>query len=441
MLSDWFEEPVETARNKFKDFETRVTRMFVDEPGRMKLLIVVDKLLTGFDAPSATYLYVDKKMQNHGLFQAFCRVNRLDGPTKEFGHIIDYRDLFKLFHTAVNDYTGEAFEDYANEDIKGLLKNNVETAKTRLQETLEAVSALCEPVEKPHGVDNLNKYKDYFWKVNYLDDAEEKLDQDKRTKLYKLTRSLIRSYAEISNDMPALGFDADTANLIKKDVRHYEKVCEVIQIVSEDHIDMKMYEPGMRFMINTYIRAEGSRMVSDLGGLSIMELIGKHGGSDAMDLLPEEIKNDPELSAEMIISNVRRLIVEKRTTNPAYYDKLSSIFEDLVEQTKLDSIDYEEYLHQLIEYVDKVDGPQYDTHYPSTINTAAKAALYDNLGNDADLSIKVDDAVRTSRKHDWKNSRIKVKEVRNAIKKALLGTEFEGQIETILNIVREQSDY
>ena len=66
-------------------FESKVKEMFIREPGRMKLLIVVDKLLTGFDAPPATYLYIDKKMQDHGLFQAICRVNRLDGESKEFG--------------------------------------------------------------------------------------------------------------------------------------------------------------------------------------------------------------------------------------------------------------------------------------------------------------------------------------------------------------------
>ena len=74
----------------------------------MKLLIVVDKLLTGFDAPPATYLYIDKEMRDHGLFQAICRVNRLDGDDKEYGYIIDYKDLFKSLEGAVHDYTSGA---------------------------------------------------------------------------------------------------------------------------------------------------------------------------------------------------------------------------------------------------------------------------------------------------------------------------------------------
>ena len=105
-------------------FEEEVKKQFVDEPTQMKLLIVVDKLLTGFDAPPATYLYIDKKMQDHGLFQAICRVNRLDGDDKLFGFIIDYKDLFKSLEKSVKDYTSEAFAEY-DKDVAGLLKDRL----------------------------------------------------------------------------------------------------------------------------------------------------------------------------------------------------------------------------------------------------------------------------------------------------------------------------
>ncbi len=89
-------------------FEQEVKRRFIREPGQMKLLIVVDKLLTGFDAPPATYLYIDKQMQDHGLFQAICRVNRLDGEDKEYGYVIDYKDLFQSLEKSIQDYTAGA---------------------------------------------------------------------------------------------------------------------------------------------------------------------------------------------------------------------------------------------------------------------------------------------------------------------------------------------
>ena len=97
----------------------------------MKLLIVVDKLLTGFDAPSATYLYIDKQMRDHGLFQAICRVNRLDGEDKEYGYIVDYKDLFKSLEGAVQDYTCGALDGYDREDVAGLLEDRLTEARER----------------------------------------------------------------------------------------------------------------------------------------------------------------------------------------------------------------------------------------------------------------------------------------------------------------------
>ena len=118
----------------------------------MKLLIVVDKLLTGFDAPPATYLYIDKQMRDHGLFQAICRVNRLDGDDKEYGYIVDYKDLFKRLEGAVADYTGGAFDGYDKEDVDGPARRPAcRRRASDLEEAREAVRALCEPVGAAEG--------------------------------------------------------------------------------------------------------------------------------------------------------------------------------------------------------------------------------------------------------------------------------------------------
>ena len=92
---------------KTETYEERAKALFTKEPANMKLLVVVDKLLTGFDAPPCTYLYIDKSMQDHGLFQAICRPNRLDGEDKDFGYIVDYKDLFKKVENAIAVYTSE----------------------------------------------------------------------------------------------------------------------------------------------------------------------------------------------------------------------------------------------------------------------------------------------------------------------------------------------
>ena len=92
---------------------------FVKYPANMKLLMVVDKLLTGFDAPPCTYIYIDKSMQDHGLFQAICRVNRLDGEDKDYGYIVDYQDLFNSLEDAITDYTSGALDGFEKTDIEG----------------------------------------------------------------------------------------------------------------------------------------------------------------------------------------------------------------------------------------------------------------------------------------------------------------------------------
>ena len=194
MLAAHFDEEENTAIHKVGLFEQEVKRRFVEDPGQMKLLIVVDKLLTGFNAPSATYLYIDKHMQDHGLFQAICRVNRLDGEDKEYGFIIDYKDLFQSLEQSIKDYTGEAFEGYDADDVRGLLKDRLEQGRERLEEAREAVKALCEPVDSPR---DSAAYRRFFCAVDSGDAWQLKANQRKRVSLYKLAASFLRAYANL----------------------------------------------------------------------------------------------------------------------------------------------------------------------------------------------------------------------------------------------------
>ena len=141
MLAAHFNEPEDKAIHKVERFEKEVKKRFIKEPGQMKLLIVVDKLLTGFDAPPVTYLYIDKPMQDHSLFQAICRVNRRDSEDKECGYIIDYKDLFRSLEQSITDYTGGAFDGYDDDDVRGLLKDRLQQGRDRLEEARAAVPA------------------------------------------------------------------------------------------------------------------------------------------------------------------------------------------------------------------------------------------------------------------------------------------------------------
>jgi type I restriction enzyme R subunit len=415
MLAEWFNEPPETAVNKIEEFEKQVKKKFIDEPGQMKLLIVVDKLLTGFDAPPATYLYIDKQMRDHGLFQAICRVNRLDGDDKEYGYIIDYKDLFKSLEGAVHDYTSGALDGYDKEDVAGLLEDRLGKARERLEETREAVKALCEPVEAPK---DSAAYLRYFCAKDSGNAEQLKANEPNRLALYKYVAAFVRAFANLANELPEAGYSPAEIENLKGEVDHYEKVRNEVKLASGDYIDLKMYEPAMRHLIDTYIRAEESEKVSAFDDLSLIQLIVERG-ADAVDALPEGIRKNKDAVAEAIENNVRRLIIDEQPINPKYYEKMSELLDALIEQRRKEALDYQEYLRRIVELTKQVTNPEAGGAYPKTINTPGRRALYDNLDGDQALALAVDAAVRASRQDDWRSNPFKVKKVRNAVRAAL----------------------
>jgi type I restriction enzyme, R subunit len=339
MLADWFNEPPEKAVHKAEEFEDQVKKMFIDSPAQMKLLIVVNKLLTGFDAPSATYLYIDQQMKDHGLFQAICRVNRLDGDDKEYGYIVDYKDLFNSLEGAVKDYTSGALDGFDKEDVAGLLEDRLAKAKEALEEAREAIKALCEPVEPPR--DTL-EYLRFFCAEESGNAEQLKENEPKRLALYKMTAALLRTFASLANELAAAGYTSVEIETIKHEVDHFDKVRNEVKLASGDYIDLKMYEPAMRHLIDTYIRAEESEKISAFDDLSLIELIVERG-EEVVDALPKSIRKNKEAVAETIENNVRKLIIDEHPINPKYYDEMSELLKALIEQRRQDAITYQEY--------------------------------------------------------------------------------------------------
>jgi type I restriction enzyme R subunit len=415
-------------------FEDEVKKKFIDQPGQMKLLIVVDKLLTGFDAPSATYLYIDKQMRDHGLFQAICRVNRLDGDDKEYGYIVDYKDLFKSLGTAINDYTSGALDGYDKEDVAGLLVDRLKTAWERLEEARESIKALCEAVESPK---DTAAYLRYFCGADTADKTQLKENEPKRIALYKLTVSLIRAYADIASEMTEAGYNAAQTEQVKQEVDHYEKVRGEVKIASGDYIDMKMYEPAMRHLIDSYIRAEESEKISAFDDVSLVQLIVERG-VEGLELLPKGIRESKEAVSETIENNMRKLIIDEQPINPKYYEKMSELLDSLIQQRREQALEYEQYLAKMIALAGQVNNPNGGADYPAVLNTGAKRALYDNLGKDVDLALAVDHAVTSSKKDGWRGHKMKEKEVRYALRRLLND---EQLTDTIFELVKNQSDY
>lgn len=415
-------------------FEKEVKRKFVHEPGQMKILIVVDKLLTGFDAPPATYLYIDKEMHNHGLFQAICRVNRLDGDDKEYGYIIDYRDLFKSLERAVHDYTSEAFDGYDKEDVAGLLSDRLTKARESLEDALEAVRAVCEPVDPPK---DTAAYLRYFCAKDTADKDELKDNEQRRIMLYKLVGSLLRAYASIANELPEAGYGPEEIAKLKTEVDHYEKVRTEVRIASGDYIDLKVYEPAMRHLIDTYIRAEDSEKLSTFDDLTLVQLIAERGAG-GLGALPAGITGNEGAMAETIENNIRRVIKDEEPVNPKYYEKMSELLDALIKERRAGVLQYKKYLEQIAELAKKVQDPGSGTSYPPSLETHAKRALYDNLEHNEQLALELDRKLQSTMQDGWRGNRIKLKIVRNTIHGLLKDEALTNQI---FELVQKQSEY
>lgn len=435
MLAEYFEKPEDEAMYMAEDFEKQVKRKFIKEPGQMRLLIVVDKLLTGFDAPSATYLYIDKEMRDHGLFQAICRVNRLDGEDKEYGYIVDYKDLFHRLEGAISDYTSGAFDGYEEADVKGLLTDRLEKGQERLEEARETVKAICEPVLEPRGQ---NEYRHYFCGDPAIQGQLQDFEA-RRIALYKAVASLLRAYANLANELEDAGYTAAEAAQIKQDVEHFSKVREEVKLASGDYIDMKLYEPAMRHLLDTYIKAEDSEVVADFEELGLIELIVKRGDASLQDT-PLAMMKSEESMAETIENNMRKVIIDEKDVNPKYYEKMSELLDALIEERRKQALDYKEYLLCVKELSVQVLNPGGidPKTYPASVETPAKKALYDNFEADELWVTKVDTAIRTAKKADWIGNPQKERELAGAIYKAIGD---DDRIEKIVDLVKNQYEY
>ncbi len=413
-------------------FDEEVKTKFVKEPAKMKLLIVVDKLLTGFDAPSATYLYIDKSMQDHGLFQAICRVNRVDDDSKEYGYIIDYKDLFASLKKSINDYTSGAFDAYDADDVKGLLTDRYEASKERLETALETVIAMCEPV---HPKDEPNFIRFFCGNTEIPDDL--KATEEKRVALYKAVVALIRAYSNIANEMHKLGYSEEQAEHIKQQVQYYSDLRETIKQASGDSIDFKRFESGMRQLMDMYLDAKASKKISDLDNKSLVELIVKLG-QDAEDTAEDQRKKKREAVAETIENNVRKVIIEESQTNPKYYEKMSKLLDEIIQQRKNETLAYQEYLKRITELAKNMANPSQTNQYPSSLSSPAKRALYDNLEQNEELAMALDSVVQYTKNDGWRDGGIREKKVRIAVNGLI---QDDAKTAEIMKIIKAQSEY
>jgi len=435
LLKDVASQP---NKSKAETYNDNAKKMFVEQPVNMKLLIVVDMCLTGYDAPSCTYMYLDRSMQDHGLFQAICRTNRLDGDYKDFGHIVDYKNLFAKVGDAIAVYSSDLDQPPGGVAPEVLLQDRLDSGREHLESTLEAMAAICEGVSPPKG--ELEHIHFFCGNTEIQDDLV--LHEPVRVALYTAVIALVRAYANIADDLAAAGYDPANIVRIKNEVEKYVKLREIIRQASGETIDLKSYEADMRYLIDTYIEAERPIKVTSFGDMPLLELIGKIGIAAAINTLPGEVITDKKAVAEIIANNVRSTIIKEHLNDPAYYAEMSRLLAEIIANLKAKQVDYDGYLAEIAKLANRIiAGP--GAGLPSLLRTTGMRALYNNLTSTSgdrrlELALALDERIKRERPADWRGHQAREQVVKQAIFDILKDKE---EVERLFLVVRQQGEY
>ncbi|MDD3545201.1 MAG: type I restriction endonuclease subunit R [Kiritimatiellae bacterium] len=425
---DTYTQHVLTGGQTTKQYEDEMKRSFIEEPANRKLLIVVSKLLTGFDAPSCTYVYLDNELHDHNLFQAICRTNRLDGDDKDYGHIVDYKELFSDVQEAIAVYSSDELDlEDGGEENNVKLKSWIEEGKKKLEVAREALKYLCEPVEQPREVE---QYLHYFCgdasNPNALTETEVL-----RIAFYKAVATFVRAFAEISQDLPEAGYTAAEILALNKEVEFFCDIRAAIKKHSGEELDIKPYEADMRHLINTYIQADPADPLGSMDNYSLVELIIETGIHDAIaKKLNEKGTLSKNAVAEGIINNVRKTIIRDQLTDPMFYEEMSKLLDDLIAMKRTITESYEAFLNKAEALVLRMAGKAVKGTHPTVLNGFPEAIrLFNNLASipadnfkcppdeeeKAKLALEIDRAMREKAPAGWKGDETREKQVLNAL--------------------------
>ena len=417
-------------------YEDEIKRRFKEEPANCKLLIVVSKLLTGFDAPSCSYIYLDNELKEHNLFQAICRTNRLDGDDKDFGYVVDFKELFGNVQEAIAVYTSDELDTEGGTTGENNieLKNWLVEGKKKLDTAREALKYLCEPVSLPREVEQFIAY--FCGDANNPESlaATEPL----RISFYKSVVAFVRAFSAISNYLPEAGYSDDDARVINQEVENYTEIRSAIKKFSGEELDIKPFEADMRHLMNTYIQADPADPLGEVDKYSLVEMIIQTGIHDAIaKKLNDKGKLTRNSIAEGIINNVRQTIIRDQLTDPRFYKEMSKLLNDLIQQKREDAKQYEEFLKKAEELVQKMAKGQNTSSVPSKLQGKSEAIIiFNNLPDILSqaasplfaaepqveygeklihLALEIDSVMREMAPAGWRGDDIREKQVLNAL--------------------------
>lgn len=367
-------------------YEAWAKNLFIKQPGRMKLLIVVDKLLTGFDAPCATYLYIDRDMRDHNLFQAICRVNRLGTDIKdengliiaknhkEFGLIVDFKHLFGKIENAITKFNDEdgGLGGFDKEDIEGLLEDSIAKNKKRLIAAENAFNALKAKWQ------NLNLTNNKLLADYYKTDSDGDPAEERRSTLYSITSALTSSYDNLADFMAKAGYTAQEADRLEMLAREASHINLFIKQNSGDMFDPRNYDPDMRNLLDRYLRAEDAEtIVPATADFSFLDLIDYNSNIDEIiEKTKQQTNGNEKSAAEVIEARARAVINNSKDKDPALFKKFSERLQELLDELRHSATNFTEEMQRIIQLIKeiKIGG----SAFPKEINKPITKAFWNN---------------------------------------------------------------
>ena len=323
-----------------------------DDP---EILIVVDKLLTGFDAPRNTVLYLCRTLREHTLLQAIARVNRLyEG--KEFGYIVDYASVLGELDEALTMY--EAFEGFDEDDLAGTL-TSINEEVFKLPQRYSDLWDLFKEVK--------NSKDEEAYEVLLADD-------ELREEFYECLSAFSKSLGiALSSEQFIMSSDENKLKKYKDDLKRFQNLKAAVKLRYAEAIDYRDYEPKIKKLLDTHIQANEVTQLNEPVNIfdeKIFNMVKAEQGVYQTKTTASK--------ADTIAHATKRSISENMDEDPAFYEKFSKLIQEAIDDFKARRISDLEYLNRVIDIRNKVATKQHDD-VPENIRENDEACAYFGL--------------------------------------------------------------
>lgn len=352
--------------------EEEYNRQIIDAfkgSGDPEILIVVSKLLTGFDAPRNTVLYVCKSLKEHNLLQAIARVNRLyeDGGTeKQFGFIVDYEGLLGELDSALTTYS--AFEGYEAADLAGTVQDVREEIR-KLPQLHDQLWDLFKPVKNKKDMEQFEQHL-----------ADEALRHEFYARLKAFSRCL---HISLSSDKLFDVFDEAKIYALKRDWKQFSELKRSVQLRYQETVDVREFEPKIQKLLDDHVVAMPAETIIEVVNIN---------DPDALKAVVEETGVSEASRADRIASATRRAITEKMDEDPTFYKQFSELLEETIRAYREKRLSEREYLNSVVDLASKVAGKDRGRDVPESIRSDEDAQAFFGV-LEGQLKIKDDEPV------------------------------------------------